>query len=129
MVLGCVPGDIYYHLRMQIITAFFEANSIHVVNLSRDVTKEKFLATAEAEHTQIIGLSTYVTTTSAQQRIIVEYIKQMRGQDAFITLIGGTGVPSDTWGQEIGADVTTRDLLTGFNAIKKLLKERRGIVF
>lgn len=54
----------------------FEANGIHIINLGRDVPKEKFVEKAESENADIIGTSALLTGTMFQQKVVLEYLKK-----------------------------------------------------
>ncbi|HMF31727.1 MAG TPA: cobalamin-dependent protein [Candidatus Lokiarchaeia archaeon] len=126
MVLGSVAGDIH-DLGISIVAAVFEANGIHIINLGRDVPKEKFLEVAEAEGADIIGTSALLTGTMFQQKIVLEYIKKQGLRDKYIYLIGGGAMPSGTWCEEIGADGWATDVLIGLEVAKQQLLEKKGI--
>jgi methanogenic corrinoid protein MtbC1 len=126
MVLGSVTGDIH-DLGISIVAAVFEANGIHVINLGRDVPKEKFLETAEAEGADIIGTSALLTGTMFQQKVVLEYIKKQGLRDKYIYLIGGGAMPSGQWCEEIGADGWATDVLIALDVAKQQLLEKKGI--
>jgi methanogenic corrinoid protein MtbC1 len=128
MVLGSVYGDIYFPLRIEILTAFFEAHGIHVIKIGGNLTAEKFIAAAEAEKVQIIGISTYIQTACWKQKAVVDYIKQKGLQDKYITLVGGTGIPAQGFAEKYGADIVTYDAMTGLEETKKVLKKKLNII-
>ncbi len=124
MVLGSVTGDIH-DLGISIVSAVFEANGIHVINLGKDVPKDKFIDTAEKEKADIIGTSALLTGTMFQQKVVLENIKKKGLRDKYIYLIGGGAMPSGQWCKEIGADGWATDVLIGLDVAKKLLEERK----
>jgi methanogenic corrinoid protein MtbC1 len=128
MVIGSVPMDIYFPLRMQIVTAYFAAYGIRVIDLGSNVTAEKFLAAAEKEHANIIALSTYVQTACYRQKAVFDYIKKMGKQDEYVMLIGGTGILSDWPAEKYGADVVEFSVLVAMEKIKNVLKEKLQII-
>ncbi len=128
MVIGSVNMDIYFPLRMQLVTAFFAASDIRVVDLGSNVSPEKFLAAAEKEHANIIALSTYVQTACYRHKEVMDHIKKMGKQDKYVTLIGGTGILSDWPAEKYGADVVVFDLKAGLDGTKKALKEKLHII-
>ncbi len=127
MILGSVPGDIYYETRMQVISAIFEANSIRVINIGGNASGKKFLETARAENAEIIAISTYVQEAAFHQKAVVDFIRKKGSGEKFIILIGGTGIPSGNWAQKIDADIVTPDLKSGLAEINRLLKKNKKI--
>ncbi len=127
MVLGTVAGDIH-DLGISIVAAVFEANGIHVINLGRDVSKEKFIATAEKEKADIIGTSALLTGTMLQQKVVIKALEKQGLRNKYICLIGGGAMPSGAWCQELGADGWATDVMTALEVAKKALKEKKGIV-
>jgi trimethylamine corrinoid protein len=126
MVLGTVQGDIH-DLGISIVAAVFEANGIHVINLGRDVPKEKFIETAENENAQIIGTSALLTGTMFQQKVVLEALKKKGLRDKYVYLIGGGAMPSGAWCEEIGADGWATDVMMGLEAAKKALEDKLEI--
>lgn len=127
MVLGSVQGDIH-DLGISIVSAVFEANGIHVINLGRDVPKDKFIDTAEKEKADIIGTSALLTGTMMQQKVVIEALKKRGLRDKYIYLIGGGAMPSGQWCQEIGADGWATDVMIGLDVAKKTLAEKKEII-
>lgn len=126
MVLGTVQGDIH-DLGISIVSAVFEANGIHVINLGRDTTKDKFIEAAEAENADIIGTSALLTGTMMQQKVVIEALKKKGLREKYIYLIGGGAMPSGQWCEEIGADGWATDVMMGLETAKKLLRDKREI--
>ncbi|TFG20340.1 MAG: hypothetical protein EU530_03515 [Promethearchaeota archaeon] len=126
MVLGTVQGDIH-DLGISIVSAVFEANGIHIINLGRDTPKEKFIQAAEEENADIIGTSALLTGTMMQQKVVIEALKKQGLRDKYIYLIGGGAMPSGKWCEEIGADGWATDVMMGLEAAKKLLQDKREI--
>ena len=126
MVLGTVRGDIH-DLGISIVEAVFQANGIHIYNLGRDNSKEKFVEKAEAEDVDIIGTSALLTGTIFEQKVVVEYLKKLGLRDKYIYLIGGGACPSSEWCDEIGADGWATDVMLGLEVAKKALAEKKGI--
>jgi methanogenic corrinoid protein MtbC1 len=127
MVLGSVQGDIH-DLGISIVSAVFEANGIHVINLGRDVPKDKFIEVAEREKADIIGTSALLTGTMMQQKVVIEALKKKGLRDKYIYLIGGGAMPSGQWCTDIGADGWATDVMIGLDVAKKVLAEKKEIV-
>jgi len=126
MVLGSVAGDIH-DLGISIVSAVFEANGIHVINLGRDVPREKFIEAAEKEGADIIGTSALLTGTMFQQKVVLETLKKKGLRNKYIYLIGGGAMPSGAWCEEIGADGWATDVMIALDVAKKVLLEKKGI--
>ncbi|MHA1326749.1 MAG: cobalamin B12-binding domain-containing protein [Promethearchaeota archaeon] len=126
MVLGTVAGDIH-DLGISIVSAVFEANGIHIINLGKDVPKERFLEAAKEAGADIIGTSALLSGTMFQQKVVLEYLKKQGVRDKYIYMIGGGAMPSGDWCEEIGADGWATDVMVGLEKAKSLLKERKGI--
>lgn len=126
MVLGTVQGDIH-DLGISIVSAVFEANGIHVINLGRDVPKDKFIEAAETNNADIIGTSALLTGTMMQQKVVIEALKKKGLRDKYIYLIGGGAMPSGKWCEEIGADGWATDVMIGLDVAKKVLADKKEI--
>lgn len=126
MVIGTCAGDIH-DLGITIVSAVFEASGIHMINLGRDVSADKFIQAAEEHDADIIGTSALLSGTMFQQKVVLGKIKKMGLRDKYLYMIGGGAMPSGAWCEEIGADGWATDVMVALDKVKKILKEKKGI--
>lgn len=118
IVIATVEGDIH-DIGKNLVVLMLKNYGFRVIDLGKDVPKEKIVETAKAENAKIIGLSALMTTTMQQMRHVVSYAKE-QGVDAKI-IIGGAVITQE-YADEIGADGYSKDAADAVKLIKRLLK-------
>ncbi len=126
MVIGTCAGDIH-DLGISIVTAVFKAAGIHVINLGRDVSADKFIDEAENVNADIIGTSALLSGTMFQQKVVLEKLKKRGLREKYIYMIGGGALPSGAWCEEIGADGWATDVMVALEKVRTLLASKKGI--
>ena len=91
-----------------------------MIDLGKDVSKEKIIEAAKEHHAQIIGLSALMTTTMQEMRHVIEY-KNEQGLNDVKVMIGGAVITQD-YADEIGADGYSRDAAEAVKVAKSLLE-------
>ena len=104
------------------ITAIADASvsldGYEVIDLGKDVPKEKIIEATIEHNAQIIALSALMTTTMQEMRNVVEYAKE-KGVTAKI-MIGGAVITQD-YADEIHADGYSRDAADAVRLAKRLV--------
>ncbi len=101
VVLGTVQGDIH-EIGKNVVGAMLRGGGYHVIDLGRDVSPEKFVASARDKKADIVGASALMTTTVTVQKDIVVMLKEEK-IDAK-TVFGGAPCNLE-WVKSIGGDV------------------------
>jgi len=117
VVIATVEGDIH-DIGKNLVALMLKNYGFHVIDLGKDVPKEKIIQAAKENHAQIIALSALMTTTMQQMRHVVDYAKE-QGVNAKI-MIGGAVITQD-YADEIGADGYSKDAAEAVKLAQRLL--------
>ena len=102
VVMGTVKGDIH-DIGKTMVKTFLVAENFRVIDLGVDVATEEFIKAIEKYNPEILGLSALLTTTVAEQRKIIETLKEKGIRDKVKVIIGGAATTRE-FAAEIGAD-------------------------
>jgi 5-methyltetrahydrofolate--homocysteine methyltransferase len=120
IVMGVCQGDTH-DIGKNIVVAMLRGGGFYVVDLGIDVAPQKFIETINKEKPQIVGASSYISTTIDQLRILNEAMKKARVRTKVKFLIGGASVyPNHV--KEVGADAFANDAIEAVEVAKKLVK-------
>lgn len=117
VVIATVEGDIH-DIGKNLVALMLKNHGFKIIDLGKDVSKEKIVGAAKEYHAQIIALSALMTTTMQQMRHVVEYAKE-QGVKAKI-MIGGAVITQD-FAEEIGADGYSKDAAEAVKLAQRLL--------
>lgn len=118
IVIATVEGDIH-DIGKNLVVLMLKNYGFRVIDLGKDVSKERIIEAAKMENAKIIGLSALMTTTMQQMRNVIEYAKQ-EGVDAKI-IVGGAVITQE-YADEIGADGYSKDAADAVKLVKNILK-------
>jgi 5-methyltetrahydrofolate--homocysteine methyltransferase len=118
VVIGSVQGDLH-DIGKNLVGIMLKGAGYDVIDLGNDVAPERFVETALAEDSSIIGMSALLTTTMPVMRRVVELARE-RGGGRIRTIIGGAPVSAD-YAHEIGADAYAFDAANATDEVKRLL--------
>jgi methylmalonyl-CoA mutase cobalamin-binding domain/chain len=102
VVIGTVKGDIH-SLGKNIVCTMLKTAGFDVVDLGTDVPASTFVTAAVDAKADVIALCALMTTTSPQQREVIEHLKAGGRRDDFFVMVGGSAASAE-WATEIGAD-------------------------
>lgn len=117
IVFATVKGDIH-DIGKNLVVLMLKNYGYHMIDLGKDVAKEKIVETAIKEDAQIIGLSALMTTTMMEMKEVVAYAKEKKCSAKII--IGGA-VITESFAKEIGADGYSKDAADAVKLVEKLL--------
>lgn len=117
VVIATVEGDIH-DIGKNLVALMLKNYGFHVIDLGKDVPKEKIIEAAREHNAQVIALSALMTTTMQQMRHVIDYAKE-RGIGAKV-IVGGA-VITEEYAQEIGADGYSKDAADAVKLTQKLL--------
>ncbi|MEA1987559.1 MAG: corrinoid protein [Candidatus Marinimicrobia bacterium] len=100
IILGTIKGDMH-DIGKNLVGMMFEGAGFDVIDLGVDISKEKFIETAEKYPGSIIGMSALLTVTMRNMKGVVDAVKNSN-LDAKV-IIGGAPV-TEAFSNEIGAD-------------------------
>ena len=105
IIMATVKGDIH-DIGKNIVRVVLESWGFSVVDLGRDVPKEKILQELEGEETLLVGLSALMTTTLPAMEETVRAIKECFPKVKI--MVGGAVLTAD-YAERIGADFYGKD--------------------
>ena len=118
VVIATVEGDIH-DIGKNLVALMLKNYGFKVIDLGKDVSKEKIVEAAKEHHAQIIGLSALMTTTMQEMRHVIAY-KNEQGLESVKVMVGGAVITQD-YADEIGADAYSRDAAEAVKVAKSLL--------
>ena len=121
-ILGTVRGDLH-DIGKNLVRMMFEGKGIEVIDLSVDVSPEKFLESYKAEKADIIALSALLTTTMVEMENTIKAFVDAGERDNVVIMIGGAPV-TDAFCKSINADIYTADAASGAEAAKQAILEK-----
>jgi corrinoid protein of di/trimethylamine methyltransferase len=101
IVLGTVQGDIH-EIGKNVVGAMLRGGGYNVIDLGRDVSPEKFVASARDLKADIVGASALMTTTVTVQKDIVIMLKE---ENVVAKTIFGGAPCNPEWVESIGGDM------------------------
>lgn len=118
VVIATVEGDIH-DIGKNLVALMLKNYGFHVIDLGKDVPKEKIIEAAREHNAQVIALSALMTTTMQQMRHVIDYAKQ---QQVDAKIIVGGAVITQEYADEIGADGYSKDAADAVKLTKRILK-------
>lgn len=118
IIIATVEGDIH-DIGKNLVALMLKNYGFKVIDLGKDVPKEKIIRAAKEHHAQIIALSALMTTTMQQMRYVIEYAREQGVTAKF--MIGGAVITQD-YADEIGADGYSKDAAEAVKLAQRLLQ-------
>ena len=119
MILCTVKDDLH-DIGKNLVKIMLEGSGVEVVDLGVDVTPEQFVETAQRESCGIIACSSLLTTTMQEMRRVVALAEEKGIRDRVKIFVGGAPI-SQSFCDEIGADVYTEDAAAAARAAVEAL--------
>ncbi len=119
VALGTVKGDMH-DIGKNLVAMMLEGAGFEVVDLGVDVPTERFVAAAEEEGVDIIGLSALITTTLPAMQQAVAALNGSAARARIKVVVGGAPV-SASYAAHIGADGYAPDASSAVALAQSLL--------
>ena len=119
LMIGTVKGDLH-DLGKNLVRIIFMTAGFEVTDLGKDLPAERFVDEIERLKPDIVGLSALLTTTTEQQRVVIEALKAANLREKVKVIVGGAPV-NQKWADEIEADAYGADAIDGLRKAKSLL--------
>ena len=119
-VIGTVRGDMH-DIGKNLVKIMMEGSGIEVYDLGTDVPAEQFIEAAIEHGCGIIACSSLLTTTMNEMRKVVSLADERGIRGKVKILIGGAPI-SQSFCDEIGADIYTEDAGAAARAAAEILK-------
>ena len=123
VVIGTVQGDLH-NIGKAMVATLLTADGFKVHDLGIDVTVDQFVKAIVQYHPDILAMSALMTTTIAQQTLVIDKLNAagLRGQVK--VMVGGGGVTQE-FADRIGADGYDPTAPGAARLARKLLEQRR----
>jgi dimethylamine corrinoid protein len=119
MVIGVVEGDTH-DIGKNLVRILMDASGFEVYDLGRDVPLDRFIEKAEEVESDLICMSTLMTTTMDGMKTVIDKLKEKNLRDKYKVLIGG-GPISQRFCEIIGADLYCKDANTAVKKARELM--------
>ncbi len=119
--IGTVRGDMH-DIGKNLVKIMLEGSNIQVYDLGADVPPEEFIHAAREHHCDIIACSALLTTTMQQMRRVVDLSREAGIRDKVCIMVGGAPI-SQSFCDEIHADLYTPDAASAARAAVQLLRK------
>lgn len=117
VVIATVEGDIH-DIGKNLVALMLKNHGFQVIDLGKDIPKEKIIDEAVKNNAQIIAMSALMTTTMQEMKRVIDYAKEKQVQARI--MIGGAVITPE-YANEIGADGYSKDAADAVRVAKKLL--------
>ena len=117
IIIATVHGDIH-DIGKNLVALMLKNYGFNVIDLGKDVPKEKIVEAAIENDAAVIALSALMTTTMKEMKNVVDYAHEKNTKAKII--IGGAVVTED-YALEIGADGYSTDAAEAVRVVKKIL--------
>lgn len=119
IVIATVEGDIH-DIGKNLVALMLKNYGFKVIDLGKDVPKEKIIEAAKEHHASIIALSALMTTTMKQMEAVIQYAKE---QGVHAKIMVGGAVITQEYADEIGADGYSKDAAEAVKLAGRLLDQ------
>ncbi len=123
-VLGTIKGDLH-DIGKNLVRLMLEGAGIEVIDLGCDVEPEDFVNTAVEKNCNIIACSSLLTTSMPRMKDVVRLAKERGIRDQVTIMVGGAPT-SQSFCDEIGADVYTSDAAAAARAAVQAVAAKRA---
>lgn len=117
VVLGTVQGDLH-DIGKNIVKMLLNSAGFDVYDLDVDAPSAKFVEKAKETNTDVVAISSLLTTTMGEMKIVIEDLKKSGLRDRMKVLVGGAPI-TDEYAREIGADAAGKDAAHGVRICKE----------
>ena len=119
VVLGTVFGDIH-NIGKDMVSTLLYAAGFEVIDLGINVKSEDFLKAVREEKPDILAMSALLTTTSAEQKNVIEGLVKAGLRDKVKIIVGGSPINQE-FADLIGADGYGATAPEGVKMVKRFL--------
>lgn len=121
VVIGVIEGDTH-DIGKNLVKIMLETTGFNVIDLGRDILPADFVDAAVAHQSDVIAISTLMTTTMGGMAEVIEILNQRKIRDRFKVIVGG-GPISQAFADKIGADGYSANAAGSVRLLRSLLAE------
>ena len=122
VLIGTVKGDMH-DIGKNLVITMLRGVGYEVKDLGVDVPAAKFVQTVKEYQPDILGLSSLLTTTMPQMKLVIEALAAAGLRDKVKVIVGGAPV-NEKYARDIGADGYAHDAGGGVKLVGTLLAEK-----
>jgi methylmalonyl-CoA mutase cobalamin-binding domain/chain len=119
VVIGTVQGDMH-DVGKSLVAMLMEGAGFEVHDLGVDVSAAKFVAAVKAHNTDIVGMSSLLTTTTPFMLDTIRSLEEAGLRESVKVLVGGAPVTPE-FAESIGADGYAPDAPTAVSKARELV--------
>jgi methylmalonyl-CoA mutase cobalamin-binding domain/chain len=123
VMVGTVKGDMH-DIGKNLVITMLRGVGYEVKDLGVDVPVARFVQMVKEFQPDILGLSSLLTTTMPQMKLVIEALRSSGLRDGVMVIVGGAPV-NEKYARDIYADGYAHDAGGGVTLVGKLLSERR----
>ncbi|MFX1276708.1 MAG: cobalamin-dependent protein [Promethearchaeota archaeon] len=120
VVIATVKGD-NHDIGKNILSSLLLSSGFEIHDLGMDVSAEKIAMTVKETGAKIVALSTLLTSTVEQVKVVHDTLKKENLRDDVKLIVGGAALTKDI-AKKLGADDFASDAVEGVKNIKKLAR-------
>ncbi len=124
VIIATVEGDIH-DIGKNLVALMLKNYGFQVVDLGKDVPKEKIIEAAKTHNASIIALSALMTTTMKQMEAVIQYAKE---QNVTAKIMVGGAVITKEYADEIGADGYSKDAAEAVKLAGRLIEQLKETI-
>jgi len=118
-IIGTVEGDVH-DIGKNIVKTMLTAVGLDMHDLGTDVPIEDFVNSVNTDNAKIIAMSTLMTPTMDLMKVVVDGLIES-GDRAKVKIVIGGAPTSETFAEEIGADLYASDAQEAASKIKRFM--------
>lgn len=119
VIIGTVFGDIH-SIGKDMVSTLLYAAGFEVIDLGINVKGEDFLKAVRDEDPDVLAMSALLTTTSNEQKNVIEGLKEKGLRDKVKVIVGGSPINQE-FADSIGADGYGATAPEGVRLVKRFL--------
>jgi 5-methyltetrahydrofolate--homocysteine methyltransferase len=119
VVIGTVKGDLH-DIGKNIVGMMLQGAGYRIVDLGADVSKEKFIESAQKENPDILGMSALLTITMVYMKEVIQGLKEAGLRDNVKVIVGGAPL-TQAYADKIEADGYAADAASAIDLAEGLL--------
>ena len=102
VLMATIEGDLH-DIGKNIVCAILDVSGFEVIDMGVDVSPHDIVERAGQTHTEIIGLSSLLTSCLPYMKDVIDLLKMKGVRDHYFVMIGGAA-PTEAFALEVGAD-------------------------
>jgi methylmalonyl-CoA mutase cobalamin-binding domain/chain len=119
VVLGVVEGDVH-DIGKNVVRMVLEAEGFEVFDVGYNAPMEVFIDKVRETRADLIGLSTFITTTLPMMEGLIRRLREIGVRDEVKVMVGGAAT-SEAFAAAIGADGWAKNAIEAARKMRELL--------